>query len=95
MPDVDFEAIGRCEHLKSQISETMAFRDSAASRISSLTRDAGGGYFQERIRIVDLEAIETQLGSLKKHDAHLKELVEEYNSWATKAGKREIVFAKY
>ncbi|WP_460646028.1 hypothetical protein [Leclercia adecarboxylata] len=95
MSDVDFEAIGRCEHLKSQISAAMASRDAAASRISSLTRDSGGGYFQERIRIIDLDVIEVQLLSLKQHDAHLKELVEEYNSWATKAGKREIVFSKY
>ncbi|SFF37228.1 hypothetical protein SAMN05216563_1316 [Phytobacter palmae] len=95
MSDVDFEAIGRCEHLRSQISAAMSARNVEASRISHATRDSGGSFFQERIRIIDLDAIDAQLISLKQHDAHLRELVNEYNSWATKAGKSEIVYIKY
>lgn len=92
MSEVDFEAIGRCEHLRSEFSKILGLRQQAASKISQATRNLDGSYFQERLKKLSIEAIEADLATLKSHEEKLHQLVEEYNKWAEKAGKEKITF---
>nr|WP_318375383.1 hypothetical protein [Enterobacter sp.] len=95
MDQVDFEAIGRCEHLKDGINDILKLRDMAASRISSATRQSGNNSIYGAIKEFNMAFIDSELENLKKTDAQLRKLITEYNSWAERAGKSPILFSKY
>lgn len=95
MEDVDYEAIGRCEHLKDAINEALRMRDMAASRISAATRQSGNAAIHGPIKEFEFGFIDSELENLKETDKKLRVLISEYNEWPEKAGKKKITFSKY
>lgn len=88
MDEVNFEAIGRCEHLRSQINDALRMRDMEGSRLSNASRIMSSS--ADLIMMVNTSRIETCYESLKNHQDALRKLIDEYNEWAEKAGKKPI-----
>ncbi|OXH79216.1 hypothetical protein [Pantoea agglomerans] len=90
MSDVDYEALGRCEHLKGQFNEALRQRDWAASRLSSLSTLYSSS--MDMILIANIKSIEEAVEQLKLHQGSLEKIVAEYNTWAEKAKKKPMQF---
>lgn len=88
MSNIDYEAIGRCEHLREQINQAIRMRDMEAGKLSQASRMMSSS--PDLVMMVNLSRIETALESLKVHQQELRGLMEEYNEWAEKAGKKPI-----
>ncbi|WP_156943227.1 hypothetical protein [Pantoea septica] len=90
MSEVDFEALGRCEHLKGKFNEALRLRDWAATKLAGLSNLYSST--QDMIYRVNIQEIEATLEVLKQHQSSLEEIVAEYNSWAEKANKKPMQF---
>ncbi|WP_275269128.1 hypothetical protein [Pantoea ananatis] len=95
MSEIDFEAIGRCEHLKTEISRAIQSRHSAYSRLTTAYKGDGSGHVYNSITEIDTEKMQKALDELKNYEASVHELVREYNLWAAKASKQTLNFTKF
>ncbi|WP_041692076.1 hypothetical protein [Erwinia billingiae] len=92
MSELNFEAMGRCEHLRKEITECLSKRDMHAQRVSSATRTTGSTFISNTITSMGISKIEKAIEELKEYETKLRVLVDEYNQWADKAGKPAITF---
>lgn len=92
MTELNFEAMGRCEHLRKEIIECLSKRDMHAQRVSSATRTTGSTFISNTITSISITKIEKAIEELKEYESKLRVLVDEHNQWADKAGKAEITF---
>ncbi|MEK9497054.1 hypothetical protein V2H77_11425 [Photorhabdus sp. P32] len=92
MSEIDFEALGRCHHLKSKILEALRKRDDAF-------RDMKNQYHADpspfdRIHEINMEFFHEKFKELDEANAELVILVSEYNKWAEKAGECTMKWIK-
>lgn len=92
MSELNFEAIGRCEHLRKEIGDCLSKRDMFALRLSTAARTSGSTFISNTITAISISKIEDALQQLKTYETKARSLVDEYNQWAVKAGKESITF---
>ncbi|HHR6503125.1 TPA: hypothetical protein ACS8CD_003699 [Providencia alcalifaciens] len=93
MSDINFEALGRCTHLKEALSKAVKERNTALSsleRIGARTNE----YDIQRVKHVDVQKLRKAIDDVEKADIELTSLIEEYNSYASQAGLKEITIVK-
>ncbi|MGK4478628.1 hypothetical protein ACSMDC_09610 [Yersinia enterocolitica] len=95
MSEIDFEALGRCEHVKGLISKAVRDRDLAFSHIASSYRKADHREIHDSVKFMDIEKMHGFIADLEKANTELTALVDEYNKWCEAAGKRPIKFVAY
>lgn len=92
MSELNFEAMGRCEHLRKEIIACLAKRDMFAQRIGSASRISGSTFISNTITSISIVKIENAVEELKACESSLRRLVDEHNQWAAKAEKDPITF---
>ncbi|MDE9455397.1 hypothetical protein [Xenorhabdus bovienii] len=93
MTEINFEALGRCEHLKAKILKAIADRNSAF-RLLKHGFSESSEYDISRIQHVDVSQLREAIDALEKADIELMALVDEYNKYASQAGKKDIIVIK-
>ncbi|MBD2797714.1 hypothetical protein ID856_14390 [Xenorhabdus sp. 18] len=93
MTEINFEALGRCEHLKDKILNAIADRNSA-SRLLKHGFSESSEYGISRIQHIDITKLREAIDALEKADIELMALVDEYNKYAAQAGKKDIIVVK-
>lgn len=92
MSDINFEALGRCVHLKQQIELAILRRDQAFDELSVSYQKTEEHSISDRVKFADMDRIRGAFDELDNANTELTSLVDEYNKWASKASKREIKF---
>ncbi|MBE8596862.1 hypothetical protein [Xenorhabdus sp. BG5] len=92
MSEIDFEALGRCHHLKGKINDTCHKRDGAFRDIKNKYH-AGSNPF-DAVYEIDMAFFHQKFKELDEANTELTILVNEYNQWAGKAGERPIRWIK-
>lgn len=95
MSDMNFEAIGRCEHLREEIQKYVRERDFAFSSMQSTYRPASSHTVHDTVHLANMEKLREQFDRLDVANTELTSLVDEYNRWAPEAGKRLIKFVAW
>lgn len=95
MPEVNYEAVGRCEVLRSEIGDKLRERHVAYSKITTAYRGNGSNLVYDTVTTLQIDVMQSALNEVKEIEAKIKALVVEYNEWAEKCGKKEISFSKY
>ncbi|EBP4586303.1 hypothetical protein VH79_24560 [Salmonella enterica] len=92
MSGINFEALGRCVHLKQQIELAIMKRDQAFDELSVSYQKTEEHSVSERVKFADMDRMRGAFDELDNANTELTSLVDEYNRWADKGGKREIKF---
>ncbi|HGG5996080.1 TPA: hypothetical protein ACJG4C_005224 [Salmonella enterica subsp. diarizonae serovar 61:r:z53] len=92
MSEINFEALGRCVHLKQQIEMVIMKRDQAFDELSVSYQKTEGHSVSERIKFADMGRMRVAFDELDNANTELTSLVDEYNRWADKCGRREMKF---
>ncbi|EDY1994243.1 hypothetical protein JYL57_001483 [Salmonella enterica subsp. enterica serovar Typhimurium] len=92
MSGINFEALGRCVHLKKQIELAIMKRDQAFDELSVSYQKTEEHSVSERVKFADMDRMRGAFDELDNANTELTSLVDEYNRWADKGGKREIKF---
>lgn len=95
MSEINFEALGRCQHLKDEINKAIRNRDGAFRSMARAYREQESHTVYDTVRFIDLEKMHQYLSELEAENAKVTALVEEYNRWAPSAGKSVIKFVNY
>ncbi|EKN3986073.1 hypothetical protein ACS90Y_001634 [Yersinia enterocolitica] len=93
MSEINFEALGRCEHLKGRITEVSSLRISAFRKLKYGFSDSESTVI-DRVHHADIDKLRDAIDELERADVELMALVEEYNKYAPEAGKRVINIVK-
>lgn len=94
MSDIDFEALGRCEHLKEKLRTAGHSRDMAFNEVKRSYRESTGYDWERTVNHVDISVMRSAVDRLESADNELMALVQEFNEWAPKAGKKQITILK-
>ncbi|TDX18498.1 hypothetical protein EDF88_0984 [Buttiauxella sp. BIGb0552] len=95
MSEMNFEAIGRCEYLRNELSNIVSKRHTAYSRMTSAYNARGSSHVYDSITTTDIEKMQSAFEELKSLEVEMLKLVAEYNEWAPQAGKSLIRQSKY
>lgn len=88
MSEIDFEALGRCHHIREQIIDTLRKRDSAFDSIGY--RYQRTQRFNVTVSEVNMLAMHKNFKEFEEANTELMILVNEFNHWAEKAGERKL-----
>lgn len=88
MTEIDFEALGRCHHVKDKLVKSIKRRDDAFSSIDY--RYERTQRFNGTVIDVNMEAMHKSFKELSDANAEVLALFSEYNRWAEKAGERAL-----
>lgn len=85
----NYEAIGRCVHLRAEINKVDILRFNAYRGLSrpDVYMDTGS---DKMVYLPDIAAMQHALGDFLSANTKLKELVLEHNTWALLAGREPI-----
>ncbi len=92
MTEIDFEALGRCHHLRSKIADAARKRDDAFKGMTEKYCPDPNPY--ERVHEVDIQEFHQKAKEFELANDELTVLVNEYNKWAEKAGERPMRWFK-
>jgi len=95
MSDIDFEALGRCQHISKQLESALRDRHTAYSKMNNCYRANGSGQVGTSVTTTDLKTMQAHFEEFKLIEQKIVELVGEYNEWAPKANERVIKFTKF
>jgi len=95
MSELDFEAMGRCQHIGKQLESALRDRFTEYSRMTSCFKANGNGQYNNSVTTTDLDKMQKHFEELKVFEKKILELVTEYNEWAPKAGITIIKLSKY
>ncbi|MBP1034010.1 hypothetical protein J8631_00385 [Serratia fonticola] len=95
MSEINFEALGRCEHLKEQINKAIRDRDLAFAKMNHAYRKLDGHTVYDTIHFADMEKLRGGFDELERVNVELTSMVDEYNRWAPQADKRPIKFVAW
>lgn len=96
MSEVNYEALGRCDHLRGEIDKAHHERELAIISLNQMHRTNGApNRVYNEVRKVNIDAMQEQLLKVKQIDENLSKLIEEHNAWAKQADKPLIKYAKF
>lgn len=94
MSEIDFEALGRCEHLKEKLRTAGHARDMAYIEVKRAYWESPNYDWERNVNHVDIGVMRDAVDRLESADNELMALVQEFNEWAPKAGKKQITILK-
>ena len=75
MSELNFEAMGRCEHLRKEIGDCLSRRDIFALRLSTAARTSGSTFISNTINAINISKVEDALQQLKTYENNVRSFV--------------------
>ena len=93
MSEINFEALGRCTHLKEALSKAANERNIALNNLDCKSGKTSE-YDLSRVKHIDIQKLRKAIDDIEKADIELMSLVEEYNKYASQAKLDEIIIVR-
>jgi len=96
MSEVNYEALGRCDHLRGEINKAHHEREMALLGLTQLHRSNGvHQQVYDEVKKINIDAFQNKLDVINSANEKLMKLVEEHNAWAEQAGKKPIRYSQF
>lgn len=89
MADINFEALGRCQHLKAQFIELKGQRDRAFSEIKHSYTESSSS-LPDAVHEFDTAHLRSACDKIDALNIELMTTVDEYNKWAKEASLPQL-----
>lgn len=94
MSEINFEALGRCQHLKALFTELKGKRDRAFGEIKySYTESASS--LPDTVHEFDTASLRSACDRIDALNIELMTTVDEYNKWAKEANQPQLKILKH